>query len=99
LWHIVEHRNVNVIMYSIFALPEQALDRDRMLETALKKGMIFHFVNEGLALTSDEDLKMIKRYLEFSKYGRSRLPIGLPLSDLSRAYFNRWSASLAEWRH
>jgi sporadic carbohydrate cluster protein (TIGR04323 family) len=98
LWHIVEHRNVNVIMYSIFALPEEEPERNRMLETALKKGMIFHFVNEGLALTSDEDLKTIKHYLEFSKYGKSRLPIGLPLSDLSRAYFNKWSASLAEWR-
>ncbi len=98
LWHIVEHRNVNVIMYSIFALPEDTADRDRMLELALKKGMIFHFVNEGLSLTSEEDLQEIKRYLEFSKYGHSRLPIGLPLSDLSRAYFNKWSASLAEWR-
>jgi sporadic carbohydrate cluster protein (TIGR04323 family) len=98
LWHIVEHRNVNLVMYSIFALPEEEEDRNRMLEIALKKGMILHFVNEDLALTSAEDLKMIKRYLEFSKYGRSRLPIGLPLSDLSRAYFNKWAASLAEWR-
>lgn len=99
LWHIVEHRNVNVIMYSIFALPEEEDVRDRMLEAALKKGMIFHFVNEGLALASAEDLKEIRRYLEFSKYGRSRLPIGLPLSDLSRSYFDKWSASLADWRH
>ena len=48
LWHIVEHRNVNVIMYSIFALPEEEPERNRMLEAALKKGMIFHFVNEDL---------------------------------------------------
>jgi sporadic carbohydrate cluster protein (TIGR04323 family) len=99
LWHIVEHRNVNVVMYSIFALPEEEPERNRMLELALKKGMILHFVNEGLALTSDDDLKTIKHYLEFAKYGRSRLPIGLPLSDLSRAYFNKWSASLADWRN
>ncbi len=97
LWHIVEHRNVNVIMYSIFALPEEEPERNRMLEAALKKGMIFHFVNEDLALTSAEDLETIKDYLEFSKYGRSRLPIGLPLSDLSTAYFGKWSASLADW--
>jgi hypothetical protein len=38
LWHIVEHRNVNVIMYSIFALPEAAPDRDRMLEMPSKRG-------------------------------------------------------------
>jgi sporadic carbohydrate cluster protein (TIGR04323 family) len=99
LWHIVEHRNVNVILYSIFALPEEEPERNRMLELALKKGMILHFVNEGLALNSAEDLETIKHYLEFSKYGNSRLPIGLPLSDFSRAYFNKWSASLAEWRN
>src|SRR6516225_4502327 len=97
LWHIVEHRNVNVIMYSIFALPEEEADRNRMLETALKKGMIMHFVNEDLALTSADDLKTIKDYLEFSKYGKSRLPIGLPLSDLSKEYFNKWSHSLENW--
>jgi sporadic carbohydrate cluster protein (TIGR04323 family) len=99
LWHIVEHRNVNLVMYSIFALPEEEEDRNRMLETALKREMILHFVNEDLALTSAEDLQTIKNYVAFSKYGKSRLPVGLPLSDLSRAYFNKWSASLAEWRN
>jgi len=98
LWHIVEDRNVNVIMYSIFALPEEEDERNRMLEIALKKGMIFHFVNEDLALSGPEDLEEIKKYLAFSKYGHSRLPIGLPLSDLSRAYFDKWSDSLANWR-
>ena len=97
LWHIVEHRNVNVVMYSIFALPEDEQERNRMLEAALKKGMILHFVNEGLALTSAAELKVIKDYLAFSKYGDSRLPIGLPLSDLSKEYFNKWSDSLANW--
>jgi sporadic carbohydrate cluster protein (TIGR04323 family) len=97
LWHVIEHRNVNVIMYSIFALPEEEAERNRLLEKALAKGMIMHFVNEDLALTSEEDLQTIKNYLEFSKYGKSRLPIGLPLSDLSRAYFDKWSASLTEW--
>lgn len=97
LWHIVEERNVNVVMYSIFALPEDEQERNRMLEAALKKGMILHFVNEGLALTSAAQLKVIKDYLAFSKYGESRLPIGLPLSDLSKEYFNKWSHSLSTW--
>jgi sporadic carbohydrate cluster protein (TIGR04323 family) len=99
LWHIVEHRNVNVVMYSIFALPEEELERNRMLDAALKKGMIMHFVNEGLALTSAEDLKTIQNYLEFSKFGRSRLPVGLPLSDLSKSYFDKWSESLDGWHN
>ncbi len=69
-----------------------------MMEIALKKGMIFHFVNEDLSLAGEEDLEEIKKYLAFSKYGNSRLPIGLPLSDLSRSYFNKWAGSLESWR-
>ena len=66
-----------------------------MLETAVKRGGVIHFVNEDLQLTNADDLKTIKKYLEFSKYGKSRLPIGLPLSGLSKSYFDKWSASLA----
>jgi sporadic carbohydrate cluster protein (TIGR04323 family) len=95
LWHLVQDRECNVIMYSIFALPEDEDDRNRMLETAVKRGGVIHFVNEDLQLTNADDLKEIKKYLEFSKYGRSRLPIGLPLSGLSKSYFEKWSASLA----
>jgi sporadic carbohydrate cluster protein (TIGR04323 family) len=98
LWHLVEQRDCNAVMYSIFALPEEEGERNRMLEVAINKGMIIHFVNEGLALTGPEDMKTIQKYLEFSKYGQSRLPIGLPLSDLSKAYFNKWSASLAQYQ-
>lgn len=95
LWHLVEDRNANIVMYSIFALPEDEVERDRMLETALSRGNIVHFVNEGLQLITAGDLANIKKYLEFSRYGRSRLPMGLPVSDLTKAYFNKWSASLA----
>jgi sporadic carbohydrate cluster protein (TIGR04323 family) len=98
LWHLVEQRDCNVVMYSIFALPEEEIERDRMLEMAVDKGMIIHFVNEDLALTDAEDSRTIKRYLEFAKYGESRLPIGLPLSGLSKDYFNKWSASLAQYQ-
>jgi hypothetical protein len=85
-------------MYSIFALPEEETARNRLLETALRRGNIIHFVNEDLQLVNHDDLKTIKQYLEFSKYGRSRLPIGLPLSDTTKAFFNKWSASLAEYQ-
>jgi hypothetical protein len=64
----------------------------------LKRGNIIHLVNEDRQLVTADDLRTIKNYLEFSKYGRSRLPIGLPLSDLSRAYFDKWSASLAQYQ-
>ena len=47
---------------------------------------------------NQDDLKTIKQYLDFSKYGRSRLPIGLPLSDTTKTFFKKWSASLAEYQ-
>jgi sporadic carbohydrate cluster protein (TIGR04323 family) len=97
LLHLVEDRNANLVMYSIFALPEGDADRNRLLETALKKGNIIHFVNEDLQLVTAEDLKTIRKYLDFAKYGRSILPIGLPLSDTTKVYFNKWSKSLADY--
>jgi len=71
-------------------------ERNHLLETALKRGNIIHFVNEDLQLVTADDLKTIKHYLEFAKYGHSRLPIGLPLSDTTRDYFDKWSESLAQ---
>jgi sporadic carbohydrate cluster protein (TIGR04323 family) len=99
LWHLVEDRNANIVMYSIFALPEEQADRDRMLETALRRGSIIHFVNEDLQLITPDDLLTIRKYLDFSRYGQSRVPTGLPFSDLSRAYFNKWGASLTGLQH
>jgi sporadic carbohydrate cluster protein (TIGR04323 family) len=96
LWHLIGDRVCNIIMFSIFALPEDEDERNRMLETAAKRGTVIHFVNEDLQLTDTDDLKQIKKYLDFSKYGRSRLPIGLPLSETTKSYFNKWAASLGQ---
>jgi sporadic carbohydrate cluster protein (TIGR04323 family) len=98
LMHLVEDRNANIVMYSIFALPEEDAMRSHLLETALQRGNIIHFVNEDLQLVTAEDLDTIKRYLAFAKFGYSRLPIGLPLSDTTRNYFGKWSESLAEYQ-
>jgi hypothetical protein len=81
-------------MYSIFSLPEDEEMRNEMLDTALKRGNVIHFVNEDLQLTNAEDLKEIRKYLDFSQYGRSRAPIGLPLSETTKSYFNKWAGSL-----
>ena len=96
LWHLVKDRNCNIIMYSIFSLPEDEGERNQMLEDAAAKGNIIHFVNEDLQLVDADDKKEIKKYLEFSKYGRSRLPIGLPLSETTKSYFNNWYSSLRQ---
>jgi len=94
LQHIVYQRNCNCVLYSIYSLPEDEDARNKMLETALERGNILHFVNEDLALANEFDLGLLKRYLSFSKYGKSRLPIGLPLSELSKEYFATWNAAL-----
>ena len=76
-------------------MPEVEDERNRMLETAVKRGSIIHFVNEDLQLTDEEDLKTIRKYLEFAKYGKSKLPIGVPLTSSSKLYFDKWASSLA----
>ena len=83
-------------MYSIFALPEDEAYRNELLEKAVERGCIIHFVNEDLQLANAEDLTTIKKYLEFSKYGKSRLPIGLPLTASSKMFFDKWAGSLAQ---
>ncbi|MFT4583107.1 MAG: sporadic carbohydrate cluster protein (TIGR04323 family) [Gammaproteobacteria bacterium] len=95
LWNVIETRNANVVMFSIFALPEEESERNRLLETAITKGNIIHFVNEGLSLSNERDLEEINSYLSFAKYGKSFLPIGLPVSQLTRDYFDKWSKSLS----
>jgi len=98
LLHLVEDRNANIVMYSIFALPEVEAERNHLLETALKRGNIIHFVNEDLQLVNADDLAAIKNYLSFAKFGHSRLPIGLPLSDTTRDYFGKWNESVQQYQ-
>ena len=98
LLHLVEDRNANIVMYSIFALPENEAERNHLLETSLKRGNIIHFVNEDLQLVNADDLATIKKYLAFAKFGHSRLPIGLPLSDTTRDYFGKWNESVQQYQ-
>jgi len=41
-----------------------------------------------------DDLATIKHYLAFAKFGHSRLPIGLPLSETTRDYFGKWNETV-----
>jgi sporadic carbohydrate cluster protein (TIGR04323 family) len=90
LAHIVQNLNANLLMYSIFALPEDETYRNNLLEIALERGVIVRFVNEDLTLATAQDLKTINSYLQFSRYGDSMMPIGLPLSQHARQMFRRW---------
>ena len=91
LAHIVQKLDSNLVMYSIFALPEDEAPRNELLETALKRDVVIHFVNEDLVLETAEDLKTINSYIKFSHYGDSLMPIGLPLSQHAKAMFRRWA--------
>ena len=93
LWHIVERRKCNVIMYSIFALSEDPEERVRFLRAAANAGLIIHFVNEDLQMASPGDVDLIEKYLAFAKYGHSRMPIGLPLSEHSKKMFTQWASA------
>jgi sporadic carbohydrate cluster protein (TIGR04323 family) len=95
LKYLATQRECNIVMYSIFALPEDESYRNELLEAAVRRGCIIHFVNEDLQLADGEDLKTIKKYLEVAKYGKSRLPIGLPLTSSSKMFFDKWAASLS----
>ena len=50
-----------------------------------------------VVVESPAKAKTIKKYLEFSKYGKSRLPIGLPLTGASKLFFDKWAGSLAQF--
>ena len=62
LRHLVEDRECNIVMYSICGLPwKEDAFRNELLETAVKRGSVIHFVNEDLQLTSADDLKTVKK--------------------------------------
>ena len=91
LAHIVRSLDCDLVMYSIFALPEDEAYRNELLERALRRNVVVHFVNEDLVLATRDDLRTINNYLKFSRYGDSLMPIGLPLSQHGKEMFSRWS--------
>ena len=93
LWHIVEQRKCNVVMYSIFALSEEKAERKRFYDSVLANGVTIHFANEDLWITDRASADNVEKYLEFAKFGQSRMPIGLPLSQHSKAMFKTWAVA------
>ncbi len=69
LMHIVEELGCNVILYSIYSLPESAKHRARIFDAARAKGVNLYFVNEDLAVASDADRARVEQFLAFAKYG------------------------------
>lgn len=69
LMHIVEEQRCNVILYSIYALPESKAHRDAIFDAARRQGVNLYFVNEDMVLANDADRARIERFLSFAKYG------------------------------
>ncbi|PIE18267.1 MAG: hypothetical protein CSA66_04995 [Proteobacteria bacterium] len=69
LSHVVEGLGANAVLYSVYALPEDAGARARLFDGALAAGLVMHFVNEDLRLTGPEDREAIEAILRFARYG------------------------------
>lgn len=55
-----------IIMLSIYALPEDIVDRRRIYNTAINNKTEVHFANEELILSTKEDIEKIERIRNFS---------------------------------
>lgn len=62
---IVPH---TVIMYSIYALPREAAFRDRILDGVLRNGIIVHFANEDIFISTHADRRRVDEILKFAQY-------------------------------
>ena len=71
-----------VILYSIFSLPEDESHRRALLDAALENGITLHFVNELLVMRNDADRDVIERTRTFSLDYSS--PV-VTTADLARA--------------
>jgi len=70
LRHAATALRANVVMYSVFALPEAADARRGLLEAFLEAGAVLHFVNEDLRLLDRADLYDVEALCAFARYGR-----------------------------
>jgi len=70
LMHIVENLKCNVVLYSVFALPEDRAFRKRILDVALKNKVILHFVNEDVQIADETGRRKVEGLLSFAKYGQ-----------------------------
>lgn len=79
LRHLIEDVGTSVVLYSIFALPEDKDDRSDLLRSSIRNGVTLTFANEELEVSRQEELHDVEAYLEFARYGDSHTPVGLPV--------------------
>ena len=67
LLHVIEvDRPDAVVLFSIWALPEEADLRAAILDAAVSNGVALHFANESEQVQSAEDVARLERLVSFS---------------------------------
>ena len=67
LQHIVGELRCNVVLYSVFSLPENASDRTAIFDSAEENGVVMCFVNEDLLVSTREDRAKIEELFDHKK--------------------------------
>ena len=61
-----------IIMFSIYALPEELEFRNNILDAAIKNNIVIHFANEDEIIKNEDDRKRCESILNFAKWGLTR---------------------------
>lgn len=57
----------NIVLLSIFALPDDVEYRQKIYQTAFANNCVLHFAQEDIILSTDDDIKIIEDYLTWGK--------------------------------
>lgn len=72
---VLEHDQADdVILFSVYALPEAPANRKAILDAALENGVVLHFVNELEVMRNETDRERIEGVLGFSRDFSSPVP-------------------------
>ena len=53
----------NIVMLSIYCLPDNVEDRQKIYETAIGNNCQLHFAQEDIIINSQDDIDLIEKYL------------------------------------
>jgi sporadic carbohydrate cluster 2OG-Fe(II) oxygenase/sporadic carbohydrate cluster protein (TIGR04323 family) len=68
LMGVLQHDNADdVILFSVYALPEDSEHRKAILDAALENGVVLHFVNELEVMRNESDRERVEAVLDFSR--------------------------------
>lgn len=68
LQYVIDDLDCNVVLYSIYCLPEDPEFRKTLIDSVLEKGLVLHFVNEDMVIANQFDADEVAKLLAFAKY-------------------------------